>query len=175
MTRYAQLLSAYKNQVTENKKFVNENMEIAELLVTELTTFLGLCKDQSDRTAPELQFLKLDAEHGLTVVPDLRSAVLNAPEGRFYFGLGLLLQSTGKAQARQQYATFTVQCDRTLEENALSITVLDKCFEMVFAAHHELDFTEICEHIFNTVLEGLNWRISDEIEKTKVGFDISPA
>jgi hypothetical protein len=37
-----------------------------------------------------------------------------------------------------------------------------------------LEVGEISEFVFKELLEGLNWRISDEIEKTRVGFDVTP-
>ena len=174
MERYQELLNAFDVQVIDNHEFVQDNLTITQKLVIELQNYLGLSESKGASDAPLLQFLKIDPQTGVTSVPDLQAALLNAPEGRFHFGLGLLLYTNGEPKT-QQYATFTFQCDRNLEDRELRIVVLDQTFEMNFFSIDELNFGEVCSHIFEALREGLNWRISDEIEKTKVGFDISPA
>ena len=49
-----------------------------------------------------------------------------------------------------------------------------KAFDLPFTSSDALEVDEISEFVFKELLEGLNWRISDEVEKTRVGFDVTP-
>lgn len=52
--------------------------------------------------------------------------------------------------------------------------MLGKAFDLPFTSSDALEVGEISEFVFKELLEGLNWRISDEVEKTRVGFDVTP-
>jgi len=172
MQPYEELKKAYTIQVTENQAFVQENFNIASKLVSNLIAFLDLPSTPKTPDAPPiLQFLRPKLEGGFAPVAQLEEAVLSFPEGKFQFGLGLLLETDGEVQSKQ-VATFTYNCDRTGDQ--ITVFVLGKAFDLPFTSSDALEVGEISEFVFKELLEGLNWRISDEIEKTRVGFDVTP-
>lgn len=117
MQPYEQLKKAYTIQVTENQAFVHENFNIASKLVSNLITFLDLpSTPKTPDTPPILQFLRPKLEGGFAPVAQLEEAVLSFPEGKFQFGLGLLLETDGELQSnRSQHLpiTATVQAIRS--------------------------------------------------------------
>ena len=69
-------------------------------------------------------------------------------------------------------ATFAYNCDRTGDQ--MTISVLGKSFDFSSTIVETLEVRRISKFVFAELLEGLNWRISDEIEKSRVGFDVTP-
>tara|TARA_B100001057_G_scaffold235109_1_gene235436 strand:- start:395 stop:931 length:537 start_codon:yes stop_codon:yes gene_type:complete len=172
MQPYEKLKKAYSIQVAENQAFVQENFNIASKLVNDLTAFLALPTIAETPDMPSiLQFLRPKPEGGFAPVTKLEEAVLSFPEGKFQFGLGLLLKADGKVPSKQ-IATFAYNCDRTGDQ--MTIFVLGQSFDLNFTTTDLLDFRPISIFVFEELLEGLNWRISDEVEKTRVGFDVTP-
>ena len=173
MALYERLQKAYITQVVENQTFVAGNLNISEQIAATLRQFLDLplYNIEQSGSAQALLYLRIDHEKGYVVAEDLDSAVTHFPEGKFNFGLGILLQANDPPKSKQ-FANFSFSCDRT--GDALNINVLDQSFEMAFNSSDSLDLASMCQHIFDDLLGGLNWRISDEIEKTRVGFDVTP-
>lgn len=173
MALYQELQRAYTTQVVENKSFISENLNISKQIASALRKYLDLPSNTSEQSSmgQHLICLRIDGTKGYIPSEDLESAVAHYPEGKFLFGLGLLLQADDQPKTKQ-FANFTFSCDRTGDH--LTINVLDGNFEMAFSAAKPLDLYAMCKHIFDDLIGGLKWRISDEIEKTRVGFDITP-
>ena len=172
MQPYTKLKKAYTLQVKENQAFVQENFNIASKLVKDLTAFLALPPNpETPDMPPILQFLRPKLEGGFAPVSQLDEAVLSFPEGKFQFGLGLLLETDGTVQSKQ-VATFAYNCDRTGDK--MTISVLGKSFDISSNALDALEARRISTFVFEELLEGLNWRLSDEVEKSRVGFDMTP-
>ena len=173
MALYEELKQAYTTQVIENKSFISDNFSISKQIASALQHYLDLPSDTGKKSGAghHLIYLRVDSAKGYIPSEDLESAVMHYPEGKFLFGLGLLLQADDQSKTKQ-FVNFAFSCDRTGDH--LIINVLDSSFEMVFSASKPLDLALMCQHIFDDLIGGLNWRISDEIEKTRVGFDITP-
>lgn len=172
MTHYEKLKSAFAQQVTDNKAFVEQNIAFAKKIAGDIRSFLELPEDppKSDTTKPYLQFLRLDPEKGFEPQDALEQAVVNMPEGKFQFGLGVLLD-TGIENFPKQVATFGVLCDRNGDR--LIIDILGHSFDIEALPKADLELGPLCQHVFDDLLKELEWRIGDEIEQTRIGFDIN--
>ena len=95
MTHYDQLKSAFAQQVADNKIFVEQNIAFAKNIAGDIRAFLDLPEDppKSDTSKPYMQFLRLDPEKGFEPKDTIAQAVINMPEGKFQFGLGVLLET----------------------------------------------------------------------------------
>ena len=173
MSLYDQLNSAYTTQVHENNSFIDQNMIFAEQIANALINFLEIPQKNPDLKGVEsyLQYLRLDREKGYLAQESLAQALSHFPEGKFQFGLGLLLAAQPDHHPRQ-FATFAIDGDR--DGDLLKVSVLGKEFEYEAATQSELDLKALCTHVFDDLMAGLSWRISDEVEKTRIGFDVTP-
>lgn len=172
MSLYDQLNSAYTTQLQENNSFVTQNLNFAEQIVNALIGFLEIPLQNPDVKGVEsyLQYLRLDREKGYLAQETLSKALSHFPEGKFQFGLGLLLTAQSDHHPRQ-FATFSIDGDR--DGDRLTVNILSKTFEFEGATQSELDLKALCKHVFDDLMNGLSWRISDEVEKTRVGFDVT--
>ena len=173
MSLYDQLNSAYTTQVRENNSFIEQNLNFAEQIVNALVRFLEVPEENPNLKGVEnfLQYLRLDPEKGYLAQTRLAQAVSHFPEGKFHFGLGLLLTAQPDHQPRQ-FATFAIDGDR--DDDRLKVNVLGKEFEYEAATQSELELKALCKHVFDDLMTGLSWRISNEVEKTRIGFDVTP-
>ena len=173
MSRYDKLNSAFTTQVKENNAFIAQNLNFAQQIVSALTAFLELPAENPGLEDVEkyLQYLHLDREKGYLAKQELAAAVSHFPEGKFQFGVGILLAAKHENNPRQ-LATFAIQGDRDAE--LLKIEVFGKTFEFESITPDDLDLTAFCAHVYDELMNGLAWRISDEVEKTRVGFDVTP-
>ena len=173
MSLYDQLNSAYTAQLQENNSFIEQNLNFAEQIVNALISFLDVPRETPDFKGVEsyLQYLRLDQEKGYLAQETLAQALSHFPEGKFQFGLGLLLTAQPDHHPRQ-FATFSIDGDR--DGDRLTVNVLGKAFEFEAATQSNLDLKALCAHVFDDLMTGLSWRISDEVEKTRIGFDVTP-
>lgn len=173
MSLYDQLNSAYTTQLQENNSFVEQNLNFAGQIVNALIDFLEVPLQNPDIKGVEsyLQYLRLDREKGYLAQETLSKALSHFPEGKFQFGLGLLLTAQPDRHPRQ-FATFSIDGDR--DGDRLTVNVLGKTFEFEAATQSDLDLNALCTHVFDDLMTGLSWRISDEVEKTRIGFDVTP-
>ena len=173
MSLYDQLNSAYTTQLQENNSFIEQNLNFAEQIVNALISFLDVPRETPDFKGVEsyLQYLRLDQEKGYIAQETLAQALSHFPEGKFQFGLGLLLTAQPDHHPRQ-FATFSIDGDR--DGDRLTVNVLGKAFEFEAATQSDLDLKALCAHVFDDLMTGLSWRISDEVEKTRIGFDVTP-
>jgi len=173
MSLYDQLNSAYTTQLQENNSFIEQNLNFAEQIVNALISFLDVPRETPDFKGVEsyLQYLRLDQEKGYLAQETLAQALSHFPEGKFQFGLGLLLTAQPDHHPRQ-FATFSIDGDR--DGDRLTVNVLGKAFEFEAATQSDLDLKALCAHVFDDLMTGLSWRISDEVEKTRIGFDGTP-
>ena len=171
--QYDQLNSAYTTQLQENNSFIEQNLNFAEQIVNALISFLDVPRETPDFKGVEsyLQYLRLDQEKGYLAQETLAQALSHFPEGKFQFGLGLLLTAQPDHHPRQ-FATFSIDGDR--DGDRLTVNVLGKAFEFEAATQSDLDLKALCAHVFDDLMTGLSWRISDEVEKTRIGFDVTP-
>ena len=148
-------------------------MNFAEQIVNALISFLDVPRETPDFKGVEsyLQYLRLDQEKGYLAQETLAQALSHFPEGKFQFGLGLLLTAQPDHHPRQ-FATFSIDGDR--DGDRLTVNVLGKAFEFEAATQSDLDLKALCAHVFDDLMTGLSWRISDEVEKTRIGFDVTP-
>ena len=93
MSLYDQLNSAYTTQVRENNSFIEQNLNFAEQIVNALVRFMEVPEENPNLKGVEnyVQYLRLDPEKGYLAQKCLAQAVSHFPEGKFHFGLGLLL------------------------------------------------------------------------------------
>ena len=173
MSLYDQLNSAYTTQLQENNSFIEQNLNFAEQIVNALISFLDVPRETPDFKGVEsyLQYLRLDQEKGYLAQETLAQALSHFPEGKFQFGLGLLLTAQPDHHPRQ-FANFSIDGDR--DGDRLTVNVLGKAFEFEAATQSDLDLKALCAHVFDDLMTGLSWRISDEVEKTRIGFDVTP-
>jgi hypothetical protein len=173
MSLYDQLNSAYTTQLQENNSFIEQNLNFAEQIVNALISFLDVPRETPDFKGVEsyLQYLRLDQEKGYLAQETLAQALSHFPEGKFQCGLGLLLTAQPDHHPRQ-FATFSIDGDR--DGDRLTVNVLGKAFEFEAATQSDLDLKALCAHVFDDLMTGLSWRISDEVEKTRIGFDVTP-
>lgn len=172
MTHYDQLKSAFAQQVAENKIFVEQNIAFAKNIAGDIRAFLDLPEDppKSDTSKPYMQFLRLDPEKGFEPKDTIAQAVINMPEGKFQFGLGVLLE-TGIDNFPKQVATFGIACDRNGDR--LIVDILGQTFDVAATHDVPLKLGALCQHVFDDLLQELQWRIGDEVEHTRIGFDIN--
>lgn len=172
MSHYSKLQAAFANQLADNKAFVEQNIRFAENIAGDIRAFLELPDDipHSENAKTYMQFLRPDPEKGFEAKDTLKEAVNSLPEGKFQFGLGVLLE-TGKDEFPKQVATFGVACDRNADR--LVIDILGQSFDIAATVDQPLELAAVCEHVFQDLLQELEWRIGDEIEHTRIGFDIN--
>ncbi len=172
MSNYKKLQTAFAQQLADNKAFVEQNIVFAENIAGDICTFLELPENdpKTDLLERPFQFLRPDPEKGFAPQETLRQAVISLPEGKFQFGLGVLLE-TGQKDHPKQVARFGVSCDRNGDR--LLIDIMGKSFDILASVDSPLELGDVCQHVLDDLLRELEWRIGDEIEQTRIGFDFS--
>ena len=172
MSNYKKLQKAFTQQLADNKAFVEQNIVFAENIASDICAFLAVPENdpKADLLERHFQFLRPDPEKGFVPQDSLRQAVISLPEGKFQFGMGILLD-TGKKDHPKQVARFGVSCDRNGDR--LLIDVMGKSFDILGSVDAALELGDVCQHVLNDLLRELDWRIGDEIEQTRIGFDVS--
>ena len=172
MSNYKKLQSAFARQLADNKAFVEQNIAFAENIASDIRDFLALPQDdpKTELLERHFQFLRPDPEQGFVPQESIRQAVASLPEGKFQFGLGVLL-AVGDSDHPKQVARFGVSCDRNGDR--LVIDLMGQSFDIHASVDARLELTDLCQHVLDDLLRELDWRIGDEIEQTRIGFDFS--
>ncbi len=171
MSKYQMLRGAFAAYKESEKKFCDENLILATLIVNGLRDFLEMPKNfqSNGETKCYTPLYNLDEEENTSEVRFLHDAITHASDGSFRFGLGVILE---KAEGEFPKHNLIIKIYCTRKGNEAHFTILDKELDCDFDGVICPDVEKVHELIYRLVSEWLKHRPGDHDGQTKIGFKL---
>ncbi len=171
MSRYQKLRGAFAAYKESEKKFCDENVLLATLIVNGLRDFLEMPRNfqSNGETKSYTPFYNLDEEENTSEVPFLQNALTHVSDGSFRFGLGVILEKA-EVEFPKHNLIIIIRCAR--KGNEAHFTILDKELDCDFDGAICPDVEKVHALIYRLVSEWLKQRPGDHDSQTKIGFKL---
>lgn len=173
MSRYDELRAAYSEYSNAERQYIQENENLALLIVNGLREYLGMPNSfqrvEGTITHHEsyTPFYRINEDGDFTKENFLMEALSHFTDGSFTFAFGVILEPT-EGSRRKHSLILKAKCER--KGSRVSIDVSDKKLNVTFDGQNCPEIAQVHELIFDLVKEWLKHRPGDGTGFSKFGF-----
>lgn len=175
MSKYEQLRRSFSEYANAEKKYVDENQRLTQLIVNGLRDYLEMPKSYEKPKGSFTEFksytpfYKMDEFGNTSEVPLFIDAISHLTDGTFNFAFGVILEKEdGKFPKRN--IIFKVYCTRRGDN--VEVDISGKSVELSFDGNQCPDIHKAHDVIFNHITDFLKRRPGDGQAPSKFGYAV---